>query len=116
MIQLDLFAPPPAPPIATPLRQRREVQTRAAQHGGIIAVYSDDDPQPFEMTVRGIPCVISWSGGGAGAGDGGLSRVAREPATRHISGHCEPAVLDQLRALRRNVEPMGRIVGRVYDV
>jgi hypothetical protein len=56
--QLDLFAPPPpAPHIYVP-RQSAKVQTRA----GEIAVYDDDYP-PFELTVRGIDCVVSWSGG-----------------------------------------------------
>lgn len=63
MMQLDLFAPPPAPPVVAAQRISREVQTRAAQHDGLITVYSDDDPTPFEVEVRGAPCVIAWSGG-----------------------------------------------------
>ncbi|OAN56912.1 hypothetical protein [Sphingobium sp. TCM1] len=63
MIQLDLFAPPPAPPVSSVLRVSHTVQTRAAQHGGIITVYTEDDPEPFELTVRGVECVASWSGG-----------------------------------------------------
>ncbi len=63
MIQLDLFAAPVPKQAALPHRSRREVHTRAAQHGGVITVYGDDDPEPFEMTVRGVPCVIAWSGG-----------------------------------------------------
>lgn len=59
--QLDLFAlvaPPPPPPF-----ERYEVPTRAWSHGGNITIYSDDCPMPFEVTVRGVPCVVSWSSG-----------------------------------------------------
>lgn len=64
-MQLDLFAPAPVAPPAHVYAPRitHDVQTRAYQHGGTITVYSEEDPEPFEMEVRGIPCVISWSGG-----------------------------------------------------
>ncbi|WP_103730227.1 hypothetical protein [Novosphingobium sp. HII-3] len=65
MTQFDMFAliePPASPPVWQP-RPTHEVQTRAYSHGGRITVYTEGDPEPFELEVRGVPCVISWSGG-----------------------------------------------------
>lgn len=62
---LDLLAPaPPLAPVARPaLPERRVVRTRAWSHGGEITVYHQDYPDPFEVEVRGVPCVIAYSGG-----------------------------------------------------
>lgn len=43
--------------------KRPQVQTRAASHGGIITMYNAYSPEPFELVVRGVPCVISFHGG-----------------------------------------------------
>lgn len=61
MNQLDLFAPLPAPPHHA--RQSRKAATRAFNHGGLISIYGEDDPEPFEIEVRGVPCIIAYSGG-----------------------------------------------------
>lgn len=39
------------------------VATRAAQYGGLITHYHPDEPEPFELAVRGVETVISFSGG-----------------------------------------------------
>lgn len=58
-MQLDLFAE--RAPVAPALIAQRMVRTRAAR-SPLIAVRADD-PEPFETEVRGVPCVISYSGG-----------------------------------------------------
>lgn len=65
MHQPDLFAPP-APPVQPNIRkpcEPRPFRTRAAQNDGIVNIYDEGYPDPFEIVVRGRPCVISWSGG-----------------------------------------------------
>lgn len=67
--QLDMFAalvpaaPPRAPFEPKDWLGRPRVQTRAWDCGGAITIYSADAPRPFEVEVRGIPCVIAYSGG-----------------------------------------------------
>lgn len=60
MIQLDLFAAQRAPVAPVSLTPRK-VMTRAARNP-LIPVYGDG-PDPFEVEVRGVPCVIGYSGG-----------------------------------------------------
>lgn len=68
--QFDMLALLSSPPAAASPRlpahirgECREVQTRAANRGGLITIYHEDTPEPFEVVVRGIPCVIAYSGG-----------------------------------------------------
>jgi len=65
MMQLDMFAAltPVAPPPAWVPPPRCEVKTRAFSHDGMITLYGEDPVEPFELLVRGVPCVISYSGG-----------------------------------------------------
>lgn len=60
VMQLDLFAEQAPPPVIVPQwqpRPSREVMTRAVS-GRTIRVY-DDECEPFEVEVRGVPCVIA---------------------------------------------------------
>lgn len=67
--QFDLFAAPAPEPVAVAIaagrapRERTSVKTRAHQHDGMITLYGDGAPVPFEVVVRGVPCVIAYSGG-----------------------------------------------------
>lgn len=58
--QLDMFGtlfPPPPPKVYIP-KPRRTVLTRAyGAEGHPIEIY-EDSPEPFEMEVRGIPCLV----------------------------------------------------------
>ena len=58
---LDSLDPPPAPPAWAP-PERRKVMTRAYGEEYELEIYADS-PEPFEIEVRGIPCLISYSGG-----------------------------------------------------
>jgi len=58
---LDTLAPPPKPPRWTP-PPRRKVMTRAYGRDYEMEIIGDA-PDPFEIEVRGIRCLISYSGG-----------------------------------------------------
>jgi len=62
-MQLDMFAPAPPAQTVRERVNRREVKTRAFGRDGMIATYGDGWPDPFEVEVRGTPCVIGFSGG-----------------------------------------------------
>lgn len=53
----DILEPKPAPVVWTP-KPRRTVQTRA--YGGNYALeINEEDPDPVEMVIRGIPCLVT---------------------------------------------------------
>lgn len=66
MIQLsmfDLLEPKPAPARYEP-PPRREIATRAYGKEGYLISVGMDDPDPVEVEIRDIPCLIVWSYGG----------------------------------------------------
>lgn len=61
--QARLLAWTPANMVDRDEHGRPRVQTRAAQWDGLITMYHPETPQPFEVEVRGIRCVIAYHGG-----------------------------------------------------
>lgn len=62
MIQLDMFPPPPPPPVVYVPRETRKIMTKAYGTDYALSGYVGD-PEPFEIEVRGIPCLINPTGG-----------------------------------------------------
>lgn len=58
VMQLDMFAPPPPPPVMYVERPRKEIVTKAYGGNHVMEVYADE-PDPFEVEVRGIPTLIT---------------------------------------------------------
>lgn len=58
----DIFEPKPAPVRYEP-PPRREVLTRAYGKAGHAIKIGLDDPDPVEVEIRGIPCLIVWGFG-----------------------------------------------------
>jgi hypothetical protein len=58
-----LRAASPANMVGRDKFERPLIKTRAWSHDGVLTLYGGDDPEPFEVVVRGVPCVIQWSGG-----------------------------------------------------
>lgn len=52
-------------PAGVDFADRPRVKTRAWSYDGLVTLYNDREPKPFEIVVRGVPCVVSFHGGPA---------------------------------------------------
>lgn len=61
---MDLLCPPPPPPVYVP-RPKRDVVTRAYGEAAHVLSIDADAPDPVEVEIRGIPCLVVWDFGAA---------------------------------------------------
>lgn len=59
---MELLCPPPPPPVYVP-RPKRDVVTRAYGEAAHVLSIDADAPDPVEVEIRGIPCLVVWDFG-----------------------------------------------------
>lgn len=59
---MDLLCPPPPPPVYVPPR-KRDVVTRAYGEAAHVLSIDADAPDPVEVEICGIPCLVVWDFG-----------------------------------------------------